>query len=174
MDPWCGSRSPARKAEALRSEISTSLLTSSPEAAPPCREGKPAQCYSHQSLPVVLRFQPSIASCSRANDQGVEGQHLKIQSCVTVSPLPARPARTFTLEVTVKSFKKGNRAVRASTGPLGFFIGTTSLTFEADLRDSTAGLSPISSSRRVCGAIGQSRARRRCGEGNRKASTEIA
>jgi hypothetical protein len=41
----------------------------------------------------------------------------------------------WTLHITVTHFKKGNRAVRASTGPLGFFLGATSLTFEVRLQD---------------------------------------
>ncbi|WP_263360006.1 DUF4410 domain-containing protein [Acidicapsa ligni] len=41
----------------------------------------------------------------------------------------------LTLRVTVTAFKKGNRAVRASTGPLGLFLGTTSLTFDVSLQD---------------------------------------
>ena len=40
-----------------------------------------------------------------------------------------------TLKTTVTDFKKGNRAVCASTGPLGFFIGATSLTFDVSLQD---------------------------------------
>ena len=39
------------------------------------------------------------------------------------------------LNITVTDFKKGNRAVRAATGPLGLFLGTTSLTFDVDLED---------------------------------------
>jgi hypothetical protein len=42
----------------------------------------------------------------------------------------------LTLRVTVKGFKKGNRALRASTGPLGLFLGTTSLSFDINLQDS--------------------------------------
>jgi hypothetical protein len=41
----------------------------------------------------------------------------------------------WSLDITVTDFKKGNRAVRASTGPLGFFLGTTSLTFDVRLKD---------------------------------------
>ena len=41
----------------------------------------------------------------------------------------------LTLHITVEGFKKGNRAVRASTGPLGMFLGTTSLSFEVDLHN---------------------------------------
>jgi hypothetical protein len=40
------------------------------------------------------------------------------------------------LRITVEDFKKGNRAVRASAGPLGFFLGTTSLHFDINLQDS--------------------------------------
>jgi hypothetical protein len=42
---------------------------------------------------------------------------------------------TLRLDITVTDFKKGNRAVRASTGPLGLFLGTTSLTFAVSLKD---------------------------------------
>ena len=41
----------------------------------------------------------------------------------------------LSLDITVTDFKKGNRAVRASTGPLGLFLGTTSLTFDVTLKD---------------------------------------
>jgi hypothetical protein len=41
----------------------------------------------------------------------------------------------LSIDITVTDFKKGNRAVRASTGPLGFFLGTTSLTFDVSLKD---------------------------------------
>ncbi|QHN03977.1 hypothetical protein FTO74_11785 [Granulicella sp. WH15] len=40
-----------------------------------------------------------------------------------------------TLKITVTNFKKGNRAVRVSSGPVGLFVGTTSLTFNVDLED---------------------------------------
>ena len=41
----------------------------------------------------------------------------------------------LSLDITVSGFKKGNRAVRAATGPLGLFLGTTSLTFDVSLQD---------------------------------------
>lgn len=37
----------------------------------------------------------------------------------------------MTMRVTVKGFKKGNRALRASIGPPGMFLGTTSLSFDS-------------------------------------------
>jgi hypothetical protein len=42
---------------------------------------------------------------------------------------PAAQCAEFTLTLQVKVFKKGNRVVRAATGPLGAFIGTTSLSY---------------------------------------------
>jgi hypothetical protein len=39
------------------------------------------------------------------------------------------------LDITVTNFKKGNRSARAATGPLGLFIGTTSLTFDVNIKD---------------------------------------
>jgi hypothetical protein len=43
------------------------------------------------------------------------------------------PEYNFTL--TLNTFKKGNAALRASTGPIGFFVGATSLKFHALVRD---------------------------------------
>jgi hypothetical protein len=42
----------------------------------------------------------------------------------------------FTMHITVVGFKKGNQAVRASTGPLGLFLGTTSVSFKVELDNS--------------------------------------
>lgn len=41
----------------------------------------------------------------------------------------------MSLDITVTDFKKGNQSVRAATGPLGLFLGTTSLTFNVNLKD---------------------------------------
>ena len=40
----------------------------------------------------------------------------------------------LSLQVTVNDFKKGNRALRAATGPVGFFVGGTSLYFDISLK----------------------------------------
>ena len=37
------------------------------------------------------------------------------------------------LQVTVTGFNKGNRALRASTGPIGFFLGKTSISFHVEV-----------------------------------------
>jgi hypothetical protein len=49
------------------------------------------------------------------------------------SPGAACPEYSFAL--TIRAFKKGNAASRASTGPVGFFLGTTSLTFHAKVQN---------------------------------------
>jgi hypothetical protein len=41
----------------------------------------------------------------------------------------------MTLSVDVNAFKKGNAALRGSTGPLGMFIGTTSIGYTVNLTD---------------------------------------
>ena len=42
---------------------------------------------------------------------------------------PAAQCAEFSLTLQLKTFKKGNQIVRASTGPLGAFFGTTSLSY---------------------------------------------
>jgi hypothetical protein len=42
----------------------------------------------------------------------------------------------YVLTVTVDAFKKGNAALRASTGPVGFFVGTTSFKVQSRAEDS--------------------------------------
>jgi hypothetical protein len=42
---------------------------------------------------------------------------------------------SLTLHVTVDSFKKGNQVLRASTGPLGRFLGTTSISYRMTLNN---------------------------------------
>jgi hypothetical protein len=49
------------------------------------------------------------------------------------SAAAACPRYNFTL--TIDGFKKGNEALRASTGPAGFFLGATSLKFHAVVQD---------------------------------------
>lgn len=53
---------------------------------------------------------------------------------------PAAQCAEFSLTLQVKLFKKGNQVVRASTGPLGAFFGTTSLSYHltAKTLDGTA------------------------------------
>jgi hypothetical protein len=53
---------------------------------------------------------------------------------------PAAQCAEFYVSLKVKSFKKGSQVLRASTGPLGLFMGTTSLSYHLTARtpDGTA------------------------------------
>ena len=53
---------------------------------------------------------------------------------------PAAQCAEFFLTLQVKAFKRGNQVLRASTGPLGSFLGTTSLSYHLTARtlDGTA------------------------------------
>jgi hypothetical protein len=48
-------------------------------------------------------------------------------------PAAAEGCTPFTLHIDVRRFTKGNQTVRAATGPIGFFIDATSLTFDVRL-----------------------------------------
>jgi hypothetical protein len=48
---------------------------------------------------------------------------------------PAAACPSVTLALTVNAFTKGNAVLRASSGPLGFFLGATSLKFHVALLD---------------------------------------
>ena len=48
---------------------------------------------------------------------------------------PEAACSKYNLVLTLNAFKKGNAAVRASTGPVGFFVGATKLRFELQLQD---------------------------------------
>lgn len=48
---------------------------------------------------------------------------------------PAAACANFTLTLTVNAFTKGNAVLRASAGPLGFFLGATSLKFHVLIQD---------------------------------------
>ena len=45
------------------------------------------------------------------------------------------PCAVRKLQLTVIAFKKGNEAIRASTGPVGFFVGATSVGFHLSIVD---------------------------------------
>ena len=47
---------------------------------------------------------------------------------------PAAQCAEFSLRLHVTAFKKGNPVLRASTGPLGMFVGTTSLSYHLTAR----------------------------------------
>lgn len=49
--------------------------------------------------------------------------------------LPDGCIPAYTIQISIKSFKKGNQIERASLGPVGMFVGTTRLVFNFNVRD---------------------------------------
>jgi hypothetical protein len=129
---------PFQKANAIREQLTATLVPPVKRPAPSCSEGA--------STPRSVLLAPIVVS-------GIElpseyrillyeqlykqlKAHNPSDSFLRTGDLSSGPGCTeLTLRVTVTGFKKGNRAVRASTGPLGMFLGTTSLTFDINLQD---------------------------------------
>ena len=130
---------PSQQADRIRGQLVATVIASMKPPAPVCTDAG-AQPRSVVLAPIAM--------------SGVElpAEYRVLLYEQLVKQLKARqPAYTFlragdraagagctalTLRITVKDFKKGNRAVRASAGPLGFFLGTTSLSFNVSLQDS--------------------------------------
>jgi hypothetical protein len=43
----------------------------------------------------------------------------------------------YTVHISIATFKQGSQVKRAILGPIGMFVGTTQMTFETNLRDSS-------------------------------------
>jgi hypothetical protein len=128
---------PTQKAAHIRDQLTPALSAPHP---------LPSSCPSGDAHPRSVLVEPITAS-------GIElpAEYRVLAYEQLMKQLKAkRPSDTFfrtgdlsagsgctalTLSVNVTGFKKGNRAVRASTGPLGMFLGTTSLTFDVNLQD---------------------------------------
>jgi hypothetical protein len=130
---------PEQKATQLADQI-RAHLTSVP-AAPPVQP-----CTNAEAHPKSVLVEPITATgIELPAEYRVLAYEQLIKQLKTKRPsdtffrtgdLAAGPGcTTLTLRVDVTGFKKGNRAVRASTGPLGLFLGTTSLTFDVSLQN---------------------------------------
>lgn len=131
---------PSQKASAMHSQLLARLTPQAPHSASVCSgtEVLPQRsvlvtpiALSGIDLPAeyrVLLYEQLLKQlkAKRPND-----------IFVRTGDLAEGPSRTiWVLQVTVKGFKKGNRTVRTTTGPLGLFLGTTSLSVDVRLRDS--------------------------------------
>jgi hypothetical protein len=54
--------------------------------------------------------------------------------------MPAGLCPQYTVHLSVKAFQEGNSVERAALGPIGMFVGTTQMVFNAQLTDRTAQL----------------------------------
>ena len=129
---------PFQKAAAIREQLTVNLVPPVKRATPPCSEG--------ESTPKSVLLAPiAINGIDLPDEYRILlyeqlYKQLKVHnpsdSFLRTGDLSSGPGCTaLTLRVTVKDFKKGNRALRASTGPLGIFLGTTSLSFDINLQD---------------------------------------
>jgi hypothetical protein len=132
---------PFQRAAAIREQLTATLVPPVKRAAPPCSEGGPTPrsvllapiAVSGIELPDeyrILLYEQLYKQLKAHNPS---------DSFLRTGDLSSGPGCTaLTLRVTVKGFEKGNRALRASTGPLGMFLGTTSLSFDINLQDAQA------------------------------------
>ncbi len=127
-------------AERLKGQLSARLTTVNETLTPPCQNGATDPtaiavepiAVSDTQLPAeyrVLLYEDLVAKLH---------QEAPSTSFVRAGDRNSGPGCTgMTLKLTVTGFKKGNRAVRSSTGPVGFLTANTSLSVHIDLTDSS-------------------------------------
>jgi hypothetical protein len=129
---------PYQKAAAIRDQLTATLVPPVKRATPPCAEGGPTP-KSVLLAPIAINGIDLPDEYRILLYEQLYKQlkaHNPSDSFVRTGDLSSGPGCTaLTLRVTVKGFKKGNRALRASTGPLGMFMGTTSLSYDINLQD---------------------------------------
>jgi hypothetical protein len=127
---------PAQRAAAVRDSILANLTPTVEQPASSCADPVPgsvlvAPIQVHGiELPAeyrILLYEQTIKELKATRPE---------EKFFRVGDRSAGPGcAALRLDITVTGFKKGNRAVRASTGPLGLFLGTTSLSFDVNLKD---------------------------------------
>jgi hypothetical protein len=129
---------PFQKAARLRDELLATLTPPVVHSALPCSEGG-------SNAGSVLLAPIAVSGTELPDEYRILlyeqlYKQLKLRNqadtFMRTGDLSAGPGcNALTLRVTVEGFRKGNRALRASTGPLGLFLGTTSLSFNINLQD---------------------------------------
>jgi hypothetical protein len=129
---------PFQKAAAIREQLVAKLVPPVPRSALPC-SGDESTARSVLLAPITvngieLPDEYRVLLYEQLYKQ--LKMHSPSDTFLRTGDLSAGPGCTaLTLHVTVRGFKKGNRALRASTGPLGLFLGTTSVSFDINLQD---------------------------------------
>ncbi len=127
-------------AERLKGQLSARLTTVNESPAPPCQNGATDPtaivvepiAVSDTQLPAEYRallYEQLIAKIHR--------QAPSISMVRAGDRSSGSGCTGMTLQLTVTGFKKGNRAVRSVTGPIGFLTANTSLSVHIDLKDSS-------------------------------------
>ena len=105
---------PCRATNTKLNTVRLNLIQSDPDSTLPSED----RVLLYEELIAKLTKDNTISDVYRAGDTD-----------------PGAQCAEFRLSVSVQEFKKGNQAVRASIGPLGYFIGNTRLTFHVTATD---------------------------------------
>jgi hypothetical protein len=132
---------PVQKAAALRDLILAHLTPPVEQPASSCVEPTPGSVLvapiqvNGVDLPAEYRILLYEQTIKELKSRELKSKRPE-ETFFRVGDRSAGPGcAALSLDITVTGFKKGNRALRASTGPLGLFLGTTSLSFDVSLKD---------------------------------------
>jgi hypothetical protein len=129
---------PSQQAASIRDQMTATVKARMERPAPACAAGAQPQsvlltpiAVSGVELPAEYRVLLYEQLAKQLKAKRPSDTFLRTGDLAAGAGCPA-----LTLRITVDGFKKGNRAVRASTGPAGFFLGTTLLSLNVNLQDS--------------------------------------
>lgn len=127
---------PKLSAKALTDRMSSQLLTTAPQISRLCESG-PARSSSVIVEPIVTRGVELPAEYRVLLYEGLIHELRDNPSPDTYirggSSDAGSGCSSMKLQITVTGFKKGNQALRASTGPIGLFVGKTSVSYHVEL-----------------------------------------
>ncbi len=127
---------PKSAAKTLSDQISPQLSRTKPPLPPACVEG-PSSPTSVVVEPITSRGLELPAEYRVLLYEGLIDELRDSKSALTYSRASnfndAANCSGIKLKITVTGFNKGNRALRASTGPIGLFVGKTSISFHVEL-----------------------------------------
>jgi hypothetical protein len=126
---------PKTQALIAQHQLSTFVTPSQAVEMQPCVEGTPSDAilvapvrFTDVEVPAeyrILLYEQLVEQIKKADGTG---------TVYRVGDISV-PCTAKTLQLSVTAFKKGNEAVRSSTGPVGFFVGGTSVNFHVSLTD---------------------------------------
>ncbi len=127
---------PKLSAKVLSDRIASQLPTTIAQLPQPCIGGSPSPTSvvvepisaSGAELPAEYRVLLYESLVNELRDSATAATYTRAGSLDAGSGCP-----TMKLRVTVTGFKKGNQALRAETGPVGYFVGKTSVSFHVEL-----------------------------------------
>ena len=127
---------PKSAAKVLSDRLTSQLSTTVPQQPQPCEGGSSSPtsvvvepiATSGVEIPAEYRVLLYEGLVSELSASTTAATYLRAGSFDAGAGCSA-----MKLKITVTGFKKGNQAVRASTGPIGLFVGKTSVSFHVEL-----------------------------------------